>query len=166
MTFQTDRNHFYELIALENAIEDFIFEYKNKCGKAYVECVREIKPMISNYYIHGIIVYKKEKGCSHFYKLLCANDKNDGWVAPCNGMEKDLTEFNPSYNFEREIFFLENLGKIMSLIYFNRIKQFMIRLYRKNLLLGNKSSNKIQDTIIKCYACNAHPESRIELTVR
>ena len=114
-----------------------------------MDCVREIKPTISNHNIYGRIVYKKEKGCSHFYKFLCANDKNDGLAAPCNGMERDLTEFNPSYNFERKTFF-ENLGRIMSLSYFNRIKHFMIRLYRNNLFLGNKSSNKIQDTIIKC----------------
>ena len=51
----------------------------------------------------------------------------------------------------------------MSINYFNRIKQFMIRLYRNNLFLGDKSSNQIQDAIIKCNACNMHPESRIEL---
>ena len=127
-----------------------------------MDCVRDIKPTISNYNIYGRIVNKKEKGCTHFYKLLCANDKTDGCVASCNGMERDLTEFNPSYKFERETF-LENLGKIMSLKYFNRLKQFMIRLYRNNLFLGDKSSNKMQDIIIKCYACNAHPDSRIEL---
>ena len=38
---------FYELIALENAMEECISEYKNKCGKAYVGYVREIKPMIT-----------------------------------------------------------------------------------------------------------------------
>ena len=51
----------------------------------------------------------------------------------------------------------------MTLNYFNRIKRFMIRLLRNNLFLGNKATNKIQDTIIKCYACNSHPESRTEL---
>ena len=69
-----------------------------------MDCVREIKPMISNYKIYGRIVNKKEKGCSHFYKLLCANDKTDGWIAPCNGMERDLTEFNPSYNLKGKLF--------------------------------------------------------------
>ena len=39
----------------------------------------------------------------------------------------------------------------------------MIRLYRNNLFLGNKSLNKIPDMIIKCYACNEHPEYRTEL---
>ena len=39
----------------------------------------------------------------------------------------------------------------------------MIRLYRNNLFLGNKSSNKMKDITVKCYACNEHPESRVEL---
>ena len=72
-----------------------------------MDCVCEIKPTISNYNIYGRFVYKKVKGCSHFYKLLCANDKNDGWAAPCNRMERDLTEFNLNYNFRRETFFRE-----------------------------------------------------------
>ena len=91
---------FYELIALENAIEDYISEYKNKCGKGFVDYVREIKPTISNYNIYGRIVNEKVKGCSHFYKLLCTIG-----AAPCNRTERDLTEFNPSYNFEKETFF-------------------------------------------------------------
>ena len=86
-----------------------------------MNCIREIKPVISNYNIYGQIVYKKAKGCSHSYKLLCAYDKNDGWAAPCNRMERDLTEFNPNYYFDQETFF-DNVKKIMSLNYFNRIK--------------------------------------------
>ena len=46
---------------------------------------------------------KKAKGCSHF-------NKNDGWAAPCNGMERDITEFDPNYNFDQEFFF-ENVKK-------------------------------------------------------
>ena len=105
---------YFELTALKNAIGDSISEYKNKCGKAYVDCIREIKPIIGNYNIYGRIVFKKEKGYSHFYKLLCASDKNNGWVTLCNGMDRGLTEFNPGYNFEQEIFF-DNVKKIMSL---------------------------------------------------
>ena len=62
---------FFELTALKNAIGVYISEYKNRCGKAYVDCIREIKPAISNYNIYGRIVYKNAKGCSHFYKLVC-----------------------------------------------------------------------------------------------
>ena len=51
----------------------------------------------------------------------------------------------------------------MNLKYFNRKKQFIIRLVRNNLFLGNKSPNKIQNTVVKYYACGGHPESRTEL---
>ena len=81
---------FYELTALKNAIGDYISEFKNKCERAYVDCIRDNKPVISNFNVYGWIVHKKAKGCSHFYKLLCAYDKNNGWAAPCNGMERDL----------------------------------------------------------------------------
>ena len=86
-------------------------------------------------------MHKKAKGCSHFYKLLSAHNKNDGWEAPCNGMERDLEDFDPDYDFDREMF-VEYTKKIMNLKYFNRIKQFMIRLFCNNLFLGNKSANK------------------------
>ena len=87
-----------------------------------------IKPSIGIYNIYGRIVYRKAKGCSHFYKMLCAHDKKDGWEGPCNRMENDLTDLDPDYEFNREGFF-SNINKIMNIKYFNRIKQFMIRLY-------------------------------------
>ena len=55
-------------------------------------------------------------------------------------MERDLTDFDQNYFFEMEVFYA-NVKKIMNLNFFNRIKQFMIRLYRNNLFLGNKSKN-------------------------
>ena len=70
---------FYELIALEKATRGNISEHLNKCGKAYLDCVREIKPIISNYNIYGRIVNKKVKGCSHFYKLLQMIRPMVGW---------------------------------------------------------------------------------------
>ena len=104
MTITWDRNLFYELSVLKNAINEYISECKYKCGRTYADCIRGIKPFISNYNIYGRIVHKKAKGCSYFYKLLCAQDKNDEWVAPCNGMEKDLVEFDPNYDFDLERF--------------------------------------------------------------
>ena len=103
---------------------------------------------------------KKAKGCSHFYKLLCAHDKKDGWDGLCNKMESDLTKLDQNYEFYRECFF-NNVKKIMNIKYFNRIKQFMIRLYRNNLFLGHNFGSKTSPT--ECYACNNHRESRVEL---
>ena len=97
-----------------------------------MECIRGIKPSIGVFNIYGRIVHKKAKGCSHFYELLSTHDRSDGWESPCNKMESDLTNLDPSYDFDRESFF-NNVKKIMSIKYFNRIKQFMIRLYRNDL---------------------------------
>ena len=62
--------------------------------------------------------------------VLSTHDKKDGWDGPCNRMEYDLTNFDPDYEFDRDSFF-SNVAKIMEIKYFNRNKQFMIRLYRK-----------------------------------
>ena len=51
----------------------------------------------------------------------------------------------------------------MKLKYFNRIKQFMIRLYRNNLFLGHNFEKKDNNTQVKCHVCNSHKESRVEL---
>ena len=128
---------FFELSAIQNAISDYIEEYKYRCVDNYMECIRRIKPSIGIYNIYGRIMHKKANGCSHFYKMLSTHDRKDGWDGPCNKMEIDLTNFDPDYEFDRENFF-NNVNKIMSIIYFNRIKQFMIRLYRNNLFFGTQ----------------------------
>ena len=75
-------------------------------------------------------------------------------------METDLTNFDPDYEFDPDSFF-NNVIKIMSIKYFNRIKQFIIRLYRNNLFLGHTLGKTPSRTI--CYACDKHRESRVEL---
>ena len=55
----------------------------------------------------------------------------------CRGMERDLLEFDPSYHFDSETFY-GNVKKIVNLNFFNRIKQFMMQLYRNNLFLGDR----------------------------
>ena len=77
-------------------------------------------------------------------------------------MECDLTDLDPDYEFNTESFF-NNVNRLMNIRYFNRIKQFMIRLYRNNLYSRNKYGNKTSPNT--CYACNNHRESRVELLV-
>ena len=72
-----------------------------------------------------------------FHKLLSSHDKSDGWEASCCSMERDLVDFDPNYIFEKEHFF-PNVKKIMNLNCFNRIKQFMIRLFHNNISWGQK----------------------------
>ena len=85
---------------------------------------------------YGRMVHKKARGCSNFYMLLSFEDKKDGWDNACRSMEQDLTDFDPNYIFDRDEFF-SAVKKIINLNYFNRIKRFMIRLFRNNLFLGN-----------------------------
>ena len=88
---------------------------------------------------------------------MSTHDKKEGWDRPCNKMENDLLNFDPDYEFDRDCFF-NNVHKIMSIKFFNRIKQFMIRLYRNNLFLGH-SPGKGAATAL-CYAYETHKESR------
>ena len=106
------------------------------------------------------MIHKKARGCSNFYMLLSFEDKKDGWDSAC--MERDLTDFDPNYIFDRDEFF-SAVKKIINLNYFNRIKQFMIRLFRNNLFLGNKTKNMQKNTIVNCFACGRHPENRTEV---
>ena len=57
-------------------------------------------------------------------------EKKDGWDAACRGMERDLLDFDPHFNFNPQTFY-ENVKKVLNLNYFNRIKQFMLRLYKE-----------------------------------
>ena len=76
-------------------------------------------------------------------------------------MEHDLTDFDPNYIFDRDEFFLM-VKKIMSLDFCNRIKQFMIRLFKNNLFWGNKSKNMQKGAILNCFACGNHLENCVE----
>ena len=77
-------------------------------------------------------------------------------------MENDLLNFDPDYEFDRDNFF-NNVHKIMSIKFFNRIKQFMIRLYRNNLFLGHTPGKGSEKAL--CYACGKHKETRVELLI-
>ena len=152
----------FELNALKLAIDNYISEYKYRCGNDYSECIRNITPGIGVYNIYGRIVHKRAKGCSYFYELLSINEKKDGWASPCIKMENDIMANDPLYSFEPESF-AENIKNIMKLKYFNRIKQFMIRLYHNNLYLGHNLDKNSGDTQIKCHLCKNHKESRVGL---
>ena len=55
---------------------------------------------------YGRIIHKKAKGCSNFYKLLSYNDKKDSWESANRSMQRDLTDFDPNYIFDRDEFFV------------------------------------------------------------
>ena len=107
-----------------------------------------------------VALFTKKQRDAHTSTKCCVH-KIRKWVGgPCNRMESDLTDLDPDYEFNRESF-LNNVNKIMNIKYFNRIEQFMIRLYRNNLYLGYKTGNKTSPPV--CHVCYNHRESRVEL---
>ena len=81
-------------------------------------------------------------------------------------MERDLNDFYLNYNFEKDEF-SQNVKKIMSLNFFNRIKQFMMRLFRYNLFLVDKASNEQKNYYPKMFCLRKSPSkscgSNVEL---
>ena len=128
---------YYENTVIESTMKDFINSCQYTCGRTHEGCIREIGTEMWNFNAYGRIVHKKTKGCSSFYRLLNFDKRKNGWDKACRGMERDLSDFDPNYCFDSEAFYT-NVKKIVNLNYFNRIKQFMLRMYRNNLYLGVK----------------------------
>ena len=142
---------FYENIAIENALSDFMTSCQNLCGKTHEGCLRVIETKIENMNAYGRMIHRKARECSNFYMLLSFEDRKYGWDSACRSMEWDLTDFDPNYIFDRDKFF-STVQKIINLNYFNRIEQFMIRLFRNSLFLGNKTKNMQKDAFVNCFA--------------
>ena len=59
--------------------------------------------------------------------------------------------------------FMRHVKEILKMPYLNRLKQFLLRRLRNNLLLGNRAE-KIKNTDeSRCYICDGHKESRVLL---
>ena len=111
-----DKDQFFqnEISAIKNAIGNLTTQSQYVCGRACAECFSDIRLPVSHFNTYGRIINKKAKGCSIFYNLLSLHDKKDGWDAACCSMERDLTDFDPYYIFEKDDFF-QIVKKIMSL---------------------------------------------------
>ena len=77
-------------------------------------------------------------------------------------MKRELTEFDPNYEHDREAF-MKNVKQKLNLGVFNRIKQFMLRLYRNNLFWGKRANKTDNPDIQRCFLCNLHVENRSEI---
>ena len=82
----------------------------------------------------------RKKGCAYYYKLLNARKKLEGWSAASNSLEKLAIEYATPSVFCNESF-KDEIRMMIKLKNFNRLKQFMIRLYRNNLYL-NKNAHR------------------------
>ena len=73
-----------------------------------------------------------------------------------------MIDFNNDFEYDNTDF-LRFVKEIIKMPYLNRLKQFLLRLLRNNLLLGKRIEKAGNPEESKCYICNEHKESRVLL---
>ena len=117
----------YEYSELKQVVNDFLDIYLgSRLGANRREVITNTLRN-ENYNIYGRIVTKRKKGCSYYYSLLNAHAKGDGWVHCSIKMESEAC--NEGLNWEcDELDILARARQVYRTPYFNRLKQFFIRL--------------------------------------
>ena len=87
---------------------------------------------------------------------------SDGWVNPELKLLAEMTEYTNDLNYENDNY-MNYVKQILKMPYLNRLRQFLLRLLRNNLLLGNRAKNVKTLDNDNCYICNNHRETRTEL---
>ena len=100
----------------------------------YSECV--------GYNIYGRIMNKRKKGSSYFYSLLNTHAKNDGWVSCSLKMESEALDEGMNWDCN-EYDTLTRVKQVYKTPYFNRLKQFYLRLIRNNIFINKNTRNNI-----------------------
>ena len=122
----------------------------------------KIRQKIGTFNLYGRIVTKKAKGCSFFYELLNANAKTDGWILPELKLLTEMANFKNDLDYDNTDY-MRFVKEILKMPYLNRLKQFLLRLLRNNLLLGKRAEKNKNPEESKCYICSEHKESRVML---
>ena len=73
-----------------------------------------------------------------------------------------MTDFENNLEYENHNF-MKHVKEILKMPYLNRLKQFLLRLLRNNLLLGNRAKSVKNTNENNCYICNDHRETRTRL---
>ena len=73
-----------------------------------------------------------------------------------------MADFKIDVHCENEDY-MRFVKEILKMPYLNRLKQFLLRLLRNNLLLGKRAEKNINPEESKCYICGEHKESRVLL---
>ena len=94
--------------------------------------------------------------------MLCASYRTDGWTTPDIKLIAEMTDFTDNINYENDDY-MKFVKQILKMPYLNRLRQFLLRLMRNNLLLGNRAKNIKTLNNDYCYICNDHRETRAEL---
>ena len=141
----------YEYKELKVVLKDFLDTY---LGSRLGVDRREVatNEVENGHNIYGRIVTKRKKGSSFFYSLLNTHARRDGWAQCSIKLESDSLDLGLTWNCsEHDV--VTRVRQVNKTQYFNRLKQFYLRLMRNNLYLG-KTSN----TNNMCFICNNHPE--------
>ena len=93
---------------------------------------------------------------------MCANYKSDGWTTPELKLIAEMTSYLDNINYENDNY-MKYVKQILRMPYLNRLQQFLLRLMRNNLLLGNRAKNIKNAYDDYCYICKDHRETRTEL---
>ena len=110
--------------------------------------------MENGFNIYGRIVIKRKRGSSFFYSLLNSQAKRDGWAQCSTKLESDALDLGLTWSCsEHDV--VTRVKQVNRTQYFNRLKQFYLRLMRNNLYLG-----KISSANNSCFICEKHPERR------
>ena len=96
------------------------------------------------------------------YEILNANSKKDGWVQANTKLEAELIEFDDGLDYDRNEF-MKIVLEVIEMPFLNRLKQFMLRLLRNNLLLGKRAYKIKNPEESLCFLCNNHRETRVLL---
>ena len=73
-----------------------------------------------------------------------------------------MMDFNNAFEYDSKDY-LRFVKEIIKMPYSNRLKQFLLRLMRNNLLLGKRIEKVENPEESKCYICNEHKETRVLL---
>ena len=84
------------------------------------------------------------------------------WTNACNSLERDALDTSPPVDLDNKLFEGE-IKKTMKLCYFNKLKQFMVRLYRNNLFLNKNAEKWKNGDSDKCWTCNKDHETCFHL---
>ena len=94
--------------------------------------------------------------------MLSTNAKKDGWVLPEIKLVAEVIDLKNDPEYENTDY-MRFVKEIIKMPYLNRLKQFLLRLLRNNLLLGKRAEKVKNPVESKCYICGQHKESRVLL---
>ena len=148
-----------EYDAFERTISRKLKMFKTHYNDDFRAFLRKAKLIFGIFNIYG----RKYKGYAFFYKPInSSSKKTDGWITPKNSIETDFINTDLNFNIDKDSFY-ESIKDILKIKHFNKIKEFVIRLYRNNLYLNTRSYKWNKEKSNLCSNCKNKLETRIHI---